>query len=232
LTNRAVRTISASAILAAGLVVSSGFAGAVPPPLFGNIDPALASSPPAAVAVVAQGAPVGSDVAVLVHNGTSRPVRDVRLEATATHAPGAAPSRAKTAVVVPSVIGPGALGLARVSFGKVPLAPGDDIKVTVKSSRSGGPATTPLTIVDAALSRPLPGPVAQQVAVTLANDSTRAARARGSLGIMCFGEARNPVLMVTARVPNARVAAGGTTTTTVDLPVLCPAYLVGFSDES
>lgn len=200
--------------------------------LVGNAEPALPSSLPAKVTVVSTGAPVGSDVAVLVRNGTSKPVRDVRLSGSATRADGTASVRARSSIVVPSVIAPGAVAVARVGFGKAQLAPDDKVEVKVRKSRTGGSPSTPLTLRETALSRPMEGPVAQQLAVTLANERSRAVRARGLLGVTCFGEAGNPVLTVTSRVPEQRVEIGGTMTTAVDLPELCPSYLVGLSNDT
>jgi hypothetical protein len=158
-------------------------------------------------------------------------VRDVRLAATATRADGTATVRSRTSTVVPSVIAPGALAVARVGFGKAQPAPDDEVKVTVRKSRAGGSTSTPVTVRETTLSRPMEGAVAQQLTVTLANDRERAVKARGRLGLTCFGEAGIPVLTVTSRVPEQRVAAGGTTTTVVDLPELCPSYLVGLSND-
>jgi hypothetical protein len=197
--------------------------------LSGNAQPALPASLPSKVAVVAQGAPVGADVAVLVYNGASRPVRKVHLTGTATLADGTASMRSRTSVVVPSVIAPGAFAVARVGFGKAPLALDDTVKVKVRKSRTGGSTRTSLTVRESELSRPMEGPIAQQLSVTLANERSRAVRGHGLLGVMCFGEAGDPVLTVTARVPKGKVAAGATTTTLVDLPELCPSYLVGLS---
>jgi hypothetical protein len=220
---RAARVLLAAAALAVSLCTSPVAA------LTGNARPELPANLPTKVAIVAQGAPVGAEVAVLVVNRTDRSVRDVRLTGTATSADGTARRRARSAVVVPAAIAPGELAVARVGFGKAPLAAGDHVEVAVRSSRPSASPSTPFSVRDAVLSRPLSGPVAQQLAVTLANGSTRAVRASGTLGVMCFGEAQNPVLTVTTRVPRTKVAAGATTTATVDLPELCPSYLVGFS---
>ena len=46
---------------------------------------------------------------------------------------------------------------------------------------------------------------------------------------MCFGEAGNPVVTLTAKVPRDRLAPSATVTATVDLAELCPSYLVGLS---
>jgi hypothetical protein len=224
--------VAATTVATFAFTVSAVSAAATVAGLSGNAQPKVASPVPADVVVVAQGAPVGADVAVLVANGTDQPVRDVRLDATATRADGTVSTRARSVVVVPSVIAPGAFAVARVGFGKAPLAPDDKVTVGVRTSRRGGAAAGPLSVSQTTLSGPQSGPVAQQLAVTLANGSTRAVRARGTLGVMCFGEAQNPVLTVTARVPKKKIAAGGTTTTTVDLPALCPSYLVGLSDKT
>jgi hypothetical protein len=224
-----VLLVASTVVAALALAFSSAPAGATLTGLSGNAQPKVPSPLPAGVVVVAQGAPVGADVAVLVANGTNRPVRDVRLDATATRADGTGSTRARSAVVVPSVIAPGAFAVARVGFGTTPLSPTDKVQISVRKARRGGSTAGPLAVSQTTLSGPRAGPVAQQLSVTLANSSTHAVRARGTLGVMCFGEAQNLVLMVTARVPKRKITAGGTTTATVDLPALCPSYLVGLS---
>jgi len=46
------------------------------------------------------------------------------------------------------------------------------------------------------------------------------------VAVMCFGEARNPVALATARLPARTLRPGKQATVSVPLPTLCPAYLV------
>jgi hypothetical protein len=44
--------------------------------------------------------------------------------------------------------------------------------------------------------------------------------------VMCFGEAGTPTTITTARAPVSRVRPGKAVRATVELPSLCPTYLV------
>ena len=64
---------------------------------------------------------------------------------------------------------------------------------------------------EALLSRPMEGPVAQQMAVTVANLGGKTYTGPVTVTVMCFGEARNPAFVATATVKKAKVASGATT---------------------
>ena len=90
---------------------------------------------------------------------------------------------------------------------------------------------TSLEVREALLSRAMEGPVAQQMAVTVANLGAKTYTGPITVTVMCFGEARNPAFVTTTTVKKAKVASGATTPATVDLSSLCPKYLVGASTD-
>ena len=210
------------------LVPSAGFAA---PTLYGNVEPALPTPLPDAVAVVAYGAPVDNRVAILVRNGTVQSVDDIRISATATRPDGGLSVRAKAKSVVPPRLAPGDLGIAKLRFGKskLPDLPSDtSIKFKVKSDRARSKAAVgALDVQGATLSRPAEGPVVQSLDVTLTNPGKKKVKGPIRVVVMCFGAARNPVLVAKTTVKKARVPGGGTLPVTVGFRELCPSYLVG-----
>jgi hypothetical protein len=203
---------------------------AVTPALLGNVEPALPSSMPNTVAVVSNSAPVGADVGIVVRNGTAKPVRHVKVVATAKAPDGGTVVRAHTNALVPGALAPGGLGIANLKFGRAELPSGTTFSFKVRSkpapARSNDPA---LEVREALLSRPMEGPVAQQMAVTVANLGGKTYTGPVMVTVMCFGEARNPAFVTSATVKKVKVASGATTPATVPLSLLCPKYMVGAS---
>jgi hypothetical protein len=220
--------VASLALVAVGMIPSD--AVAVTPALLGNVDPALPSTVPTTVAVVANSAPVGADVGVVVRNGTTKSVNHIKVEATAKAPGGGTIIRARTIELVPGTLAPGGLAIGKLEFGRGDLATGTtfSFKVTSKPAKVNA-SETALEVREALLSRPMEGPVAQEMAVTVANLGAKSYTGPVTVTVMCFGEARNPAFVTTATVKKARVAAGATTPLTVDLSLLCPKYMVGAS---
>jgi hypothetical protein len=205
-------------------------AGAITPALLGNVEPALPSSLPTTVAVVANSAPVGADVGILVRNGTAKAVDHVKVQATAKAPGGGTVVRASTVELVPGTLAPGGLAIANLKFGKADLATGTTFSFKVKSTPAKlNVNETALEVREALLSRAMEGPVAQQMSVSVANLGAKTYSGPVTVTVMCFGEAANPAFVTTATVKKAKVAAGATTPVTVDLGLLCPKYMVGAS---
>ncbi|MEX2100064.1 MAG: hypothetical protein WEB19_01495 [Acidimicrobiia bacterium] len=215
----AVATALAQPVTAASVAASAS--------LYGDV-PALPPSLPDKVAVVAHGAPVAGHVAIIVHNGTTRMVDDIRVTATATRPDGGLAVRAKTTLVEPPTLAPDGLAIAELVFPARGLTSETafEFKVTNDSAKS---RTTRgrLEVHDATLSRPVEGPVPQSLVVTLANPANKPVRSPIRITVMCFGEARNPAVVATATLKKTRLPVGATMPATVNLRELCPSYLVG-----
>ena len=133
---------------------------AVTPALLGNVEPALPSSMPNTVAVVANSAPVGADVGIVVRNGTKKTVERVKVVATAKAPGGGTVVRATTKGLVPGTLAPEGLGIANLKFGKAELPSGTTFSFKVKSKPAPAKSNDPaLEVREALLSRPMEGPV-------------------------------------------------------------------------
>ena len=228
MTRQAVRalTVALAAIVAIGAV--PGSAVAVTPALLGNVEPALPATLPTNVAVVAHSAPVGADVAIVVRNGTTHPVDNIKVAAIAKAPGGGSVVRATATALAPDTLATGALAIGKLDFGKADLPSDTTFSFKVTSTRAkSGTHQNMLEVREALLSRPMEGPVAQELAVTVANLGVKTFSGRIQVTVMCFGEARNPAFVTTTRVKKVRVASGATTPATVNLPELCPTYLIG-----
>lgn len=203
-------------------------AGAVTATLVGNAVPALPSSLPNTVAVVANGAPVAGEVAIVVRNGTARAVDNVKVKGVATPPGGGRAVRAKTRALEPPTIAPGELAIARLAFPGPDLPSETTFAFEVTGDRAK-PAADPgaLEVRDLVLSRPTAGPVAQSLAMTLVNPGVKAVKGPMRIAVMCFGAASNPVLVARTTIDGPRLAAGATMPATVSFAELCPSYLVG-----
>ena len=194
------------------------------------MQPALPSTLPSTVAVVANSAPVGADVGVIVRNGTAKTVEHVKIIGTAKAPGGGTVVRAHTNALVPGALAPEGLGIANLKFGKADLPEGTTFSFKVRSKPAAAKSKAPaLEVREALLSRPMEGPVAQQMAVTVANVGGKTYTGPVTVTVMCFGEARNPAFVVSTPVKKAKVAPGATTPATVPLSLLCPRYIVGAS---
>jgi hypothetical protein len=203
---------------------------ALQPALLGNVEPALPASLPSTVAVVANSAPVGPNVGVIVRNGTAKAVDHVKVTGTASAPGGGMVARARTDTLVPDTLAPDALGIANLKFGKADLPSGTTFTFKVRSTRAPAKSNDPaLEVREALLSRPMEGPIAQQMAVTVANLGAKSYTGPVTVTVMCFGEARNPAFVASTNVKKAKVASGATTPMTVPLSLLCPKYMVGAS---
>lgn len=225
---RCVR-VAVLTVAVAGSTLSVSYpARAVTPALLGNVEPALPATLPTSVAVVAHSAPVGAAVAIVVRNGTMHAVDKVKVAATAKAPDGASVVRATTTATVPETLAPGALAIGRLDFGKADLPSGTTFLFKVTSTRAKlSSHHAELEVREALLSRPMEGPVAQELAVTVANLGAKTYTGPIRVTVMCFGEARNPAFVTTATVKKVRVASGATTPATVTLRELCPTYMVG-----
>jgi hypothetical protein len=192
----------------------------------GNVTPAL-DQVNGKVAVAASGAPVDDRVAVIVANGTSRPVRVERVSATATRGGGATVTRARTVRTLPSVLAPGGYALAVIRFRKGDAPPDATLGYRVTSTPTRSPTDPRARAVgNFVLSAPLTGAVAQTLGVAVTNPSTKRTARAPQVAVMCLSEAQKPVTMTTARLAVKALAPGKTAPASVPLTTLCPTYLV------
>jgi hypothetical protein len=191
----------------------------------GNVTPTI--QPSTGVAVVAQSAPVEGRVALLLHNGTTKPVRVDRITGVATRSDGGLAVRARTAKAYPQVVGPDQLALAAVKFRAKAVAPNTTITAKVRSTPvSASRAERVLSVSDLVLSAPMTGAVAQTMRATVTNATGHWTAAIPQVAVMCFGEASTPSTFAAARASARRIRSGGTASATVPLTSLCPTYLV------
>jgi hypothetical protein len=215
------------------LVPTTSVAGAVSGrSVAGNVDPALDVVEPGTVGVAASGAPLGGVVPVIVQNRKSVAVTHLRISARGVDGDGRTVARATTRTVVPNVLDPDAVGLARVDFHDRLLPLGLSFEFSVTAQRARHPATVPLEPTQFRLSPPMTGPVAQTLDVTMRNATNTRARGPIRIAVMCFGESRRPVLYTDETVGSVRLAPGASMSTTVDFAELCPAYVVGATASS
>lgn len=191
----------------------------------GNVAPT--TQPSSKVSVVATSAPVGGQVAVLLRNGTPRPVRVDLLTGVATRADGGAVTRARTVKSYPQVVGPDQLALASVTFTKKQLTPDATVTVKVRSTPvSNVRAQRVLSVGDLALSPPATGAVAQTMSASLTNSTSAWVAKLPETAVMCFGEAGTPTTFTAKRASVRRISPGKTVPSSVPLALLCPTYLV------
>jgi hypothetical protein len=224
-----VKEFSLLAPLAIVAILTSGaHPGVVNDGLRGNVTPRLDPVPTGTVAVVASGAPVDGEVAVIVQNGTAGPVNSVRVRGTAMPANGGPAISARTATLVPAVLAPGEYGLGVLDFRKDALAPDAEIAFDVTSAKAKSPTDPALLAVsDFRLSSPLTGSVAQRLDLTVTNPGTRAVRGPLTVTVMCFGESARPATVSTVASKRSRLAAGTSLRMSVPFASLCPSYQVG-----
>jgi len=191
----------------------------------GNATPSVA--PSTAVDVVAQSAPVAGRVALLLHNGTAKPVRVDLVTGVATRSDGGFAVRARATKAYPQVLLPDQLALTSVTFSRKALPNDATITARVRSTPvSTRRAERVLSVGDLVLSPPMTGSVAQTMRATLTNASTSWTARAPEVAVMCFGEASTPTTFAAARASVRRIAPGGTASATVPLSSLCPTYLV------
>jgi hypothetical protein len=224
--------VFARGLLIALLTVGSSAAASVQPS--GNVEPALVATPPGKVAVVASSAPVEGQVAVIVQNGSARPVRDVQVSASSTTSDGGRATKASDTDLVPATLAPGdiAFGLVKFPTGDVPA--GSVLAFKVKSRRvPTRDRSTSLAVGSFVLSPPLVGDVAQTLALKVTNRSSYAINGPVDVRVMCFGEARLPASAVDVTVKRPKkLAPGAGVSATAKLPALCPSYLVAAKGRS
>src|SRR5205823_1374367 len=122
--------------------------------------------------------------------------------------------------------------IANLDFGKAGLPSGTTFSFKVTSEREKASThSAELEVREALLSRPMEGPVAQQLAVTVANLGAKTYTGPIQVMAMCFGEAANPAFVTIATVKKAKIASGAIAPATVTLRELCPRYLVGASSS-
>jgi hypothetical protein len=191
----------------------------------GNVTPTLQATP--GVAVVAQSAPVDGEVALVLHNGTTKPVRVDLVAAASTSSDGGLAVRARTAKAYPQVLAPDQLALASVTFRKKSLTPGATIAAKVRSTPvSAARAKRVVSVSDLVLSAPMTGAVAQTLGATVTNATTNWTARLPEMAVVCFGEASTPTSFATARLSVRTIAPGKTASATAPLSLLCPTYLV------
>jgi hypothetical protein len=210
---------------AAGTTVPGAAGTTVPGAPQGNVTPS--TQPATGVAVVAQSAPVDGRVALLVHNGTAKPVRVDLVAGVATSADGGLAVRARAVKTFPQVLAPDELALTEVTFRGKALAADTKITVKVRSTPvSTSRAQRVLSVGALVLSAPMTGAVAQMMQATLTNGTTSWTAQLPEVAVMCFGEAGTPTTFSSARASVRRVSPGTTAPATVPLTSLCPTYLV------
>ena len=191
----------------------------------GNVVPTLETA--TGVAVVAQSAPVDGQVALLVHNGTAKPVRIDLVTGVATSAEGGLAVRARAVKAFPQVLAPDQLALTVVKFRGKGIAADTKITAKVRSTPvSTMRAQRVLSVGGLVLSPPMTGAVAQTMQATLTNATTSWTALLPETAVMCFGEAGTPTTFSSARAKVRRVAPATTASATVPLTSLCPSYLV------
>jgi hypothetical protein len=191
----------------------------------GNVTPTVQAA--TGVAVVAQSAPVDGRVALLLRNGTAKPVRIESVTAAAMRADGGAATSARTVKTYPQVLAPDGLALSSVVFRTKQLAPDATVSVKVRSKPvSNVRAKRVLSVGNLALSPPGTGSVAQTMSAKLTNSTSAWVAKLPETAVMCFGEAGAPTTFTAARASTRRIGPGKTASTTVPLTLLCPAYLV------
>jgi hypothetical protein len=191
----------------------------------GNVIPMVATVP--GVAVVAHSAPVDGRVALLLHNGTTKPVRVDRITGVATRSDGGLAVRARATKSYPQMLAPDQLALASVRFR--PKAVPSDATITAKvrsTPISAAHARRVLSVSDLVPSAPMTGPIAQTLRATLTNATTDWTARTPEVAVMCFGEASTPTTFASARAAVGRIRPGTTSSATVPLTSLCPTYLV------
>jgi hypothetical protein len=217
----AAAVVLAAVTLAAPPAVADATAGAPQ----GNVTPIL--QPQTGVGVAAQSAPTDGRVALVVQNGTQRPVRIERITAVASRADGSFATRARSVVAYPQIVAPGGISLASVRFRKAGLRPDDEVTVKVRSAPVRNARAGRVLAVDGlSLSPVQTGTVVQTMTATLTNPTRRWTAARPEAAVVCFGEAGNPSTFASARASTRRVKPGASATVTVPLTSLCPSYLV------
>jgi hypothetical protein len=202
-------------------------------PPSGNVKPTLDAVPPGKVAVVASSAPVDGRIAVIVQNGTTGRVRNVRVTALATRPDGGSVVKASTRSLLPSTLKPDAIALGALEFraSDVPA----DVTLSYKVSSVRAPSAKDPTALDVGslvLSPPLVGDVAQTLDVTVTNPSSRALRGPLDVRVTCFGESARPAVAVDARSKKSKLGPGASAHITVKLHELCPTYLVAAKAQS
>jgi hypothetical protein len=191
----------------------------------GNVTPTV--QPTTGVAVVAQSAPVDGQVALLLHHGTTKPVRIERITGVATSTEGGVAVRARSGKAYPQVLGPDQLALAAVKFRAKSVAPNATITAKVRSTPvPRAKAGRVLSVGDLALSPPMTGAVAQTVRATVTNPTRGWTAQLPEVAVVCFGEASTPSTFASARASAKRIAPGTSASATVPLTSLCPTYLV------
>jgi hypothetical protein len=211
------------------LALAGSHAGAVdttaPGSPQGNATPTV--QPTTGVAVVAQSAPVDGQVALLLHNGTTKPVRIERITGVATSTEGGVAVRARSAKAYPQVLAPDQLALAAVKFRAKSIAPNATITAKVRSTPvPTAKAGRVLSVGDLVLSPPMTGAVAQTVRATVTTATTRWTARVPEVAVVCFGEASTPSTFAAAPTTAKRIAPGKAVSATVPLTSLCPTYLV------
>jgi hypothetical protein len=191
----------------------------------GNVQPA--TTPVSGVGAVATAAPVDDRVAVLIQNGGTKTARVDLVTVTATSGDGGTVVRARSLEAFPPVLAPGELALASVKFRAGDVVPGATIAAKIRSTPvKAARAARALAVGNLALSPPQTGSVAQTMTATVTNPTSSWKARAPKVAVMCFGEATNPVAVVTARLSVAALAPGKQATVAVPLTTLCPTYLV------
>jgi hypothetical protein len=224
-----VARLVATAAVVAVVSLPTGIATAADPTTpgapQGNVVPMLQTR--TGVAVVAQSAPVDGRVALLVHNGTAKPVRIELVTGVATRADGGLAVRARAVKAYPQFLAPDQLALTAVTFRTKSLASDATITAKVRSTPvSASRAQQVLSVGGLVLSPPLTGKVAQTMQATLTNATTTWTARLPEAAVMCFGEAGTPTTFSSARAAVRRVPPSTTASASVSLTSLCPSYLV------
>jgi hypothetical protein len=200
--------------------------GAAAPAPTGNVVPVLDPAD-GRVAVVASSAPADGRVAVVVQNGTTKPVRSVKVNVFATRPDGGLATRAVTDDLVPSTLAPGAIAIGAVDFAPRPISPNATLTFSVKSGRApSSDAPTALGVHGFTLSPPQDGKVAQKLGMTLTNPGSRTVAGPIDVVVVCFGESSRPTVAVLTTMKKSTLRPRASTQATVKLRSLCPAYLV------
>jgi hypothetical protein len=197
------------------------------PSLSGNVTSDFPAAPRSRVAVVVSGPSYRGVIPIVVRNGSSDLVDRVVVSVTARGADHKVVGRGTTRRLVPQVVPPDRIAIGGVRF-QEPAGAAPTYEFKVSSRRRDRLASgTDLQVTTTELSAPMVGSVAQRLTGELRNRGRRKVRGPVDVTVLCLNEANRPVLTSSLTAARRGLASGASAAFTIELPELCPAYLVG-----
>ena len=171
-------------------------------------------------------------VPVVVHNNTSRPVTAVEVQGSARDANGALVGSGSSQGIQPAAIPPGGIGIGYVYFGDAPNA--TQFSFTASAKPSKGPGRDFFAGLQITENNETEGERygtnRGQIIGTVVNPLTVTVTGPISVLALCLDPAGNPTTTVSGFAEGDDLAAGSTTTFSLDFyDQTCPSYLVGAS---